>query len=357
MKHDYILNGVPTGGVAQVLLKNNFDVGVLRPYVHTDGRSYVNKVVGFKNGVPVRQRQRIANDATFPTDFWKFVDSEVLDVTRPILNAWGDLVSAGLTKTIPNAFGKTVYTYKKRGDITGAIMSMDPVRRSERDRPAETWASIPLPIIHKDGSFTARDIDVSKNIGEGVDTTDIRLAAQKVAEYAEDLVIGNTGTYSYGGGVLYGYKTYPDTITMTVSLPTGGSWTPAQAVADVLAMKQRLVDIRRRGPFVLYVGSGWDVFLDDDYSAAKGSDTLRDRLGRIQGIRAIKTLEGLDDYEMLLVHLSSDTVQALNGIGITTTQWQEEGGMVFNFKVMAMMLPLIRSDFNDETGIVYVTAV
>jgi hypothetical protein len=171
------------------------------------------------------------------------------------------------------------------------------------------------------------------------------------------LVIGNTGTYSYGGGVLYGYKTYPDTITMTVSLPTGGSWTPAQAVADVLAMKQRLVDIRRRGPFVLYVGSGWDVFLDDDYSAAKGSDTLRDRLGRIQGIRAIKTLEGLDDYEMLLVHLSSDTVQALNGIGITTTQWQEEGGMVFNFKVMAMMLPLIRSDFNDETGIVYVTAV
>jgi hypothetical protein len=38
---------------------------------------------------------------------------------------------------------------------------------------------------------------------------------------------------------------------------------------------------------------------------------------------------------------------------ITTLQWETHGGMMQNFKVMAIMVPQIRGDFNGNTGIVH----
>jgi hypothetical protein len=41
------------------------------------------------------------------------------------------------------------------------------------------------------------------------------------------------------------------------------------------------------------------------------------------------------------------------GMDVTTVQWETHGGMRLNFKVMAIMVPQLRSDFNGNAGIVH----
>ena len=43
------------------------------------------------------------------------------------------------------------------------------------------------------------------------------------------------------------------------------------------------------------------------------------------------------------------------GMDITTLQWEERGGLELCFKVMAIKVPRLRSDYNSRTGILHGT--
>ena len=107
----------------------------------------------------------------------------------------------------------------------------------------------------------------------------------------------------------------------------------------------------------------WDMYLDDDYvtgTAANGltspTSTLRRRIEAIEGIQGVRRLDFLTtDYEFILVQMTSDVARAINGMGITTVQWESQGGMRRNFKVMAIQVPQLRADYNDNCGICHAT--
>jgi hypothetical protein len=61
-------------------------------------------------------------------------------------------------------------------------------------------------------------------------------------------------------------------------------------------------------------------------------------------------------FVMLLVQMTPDVAQAINGMDITTIQWETLGGMQINFKVMAIQVPRLRSDFYQNCGIEHCTA-
>jgi hypothetical protein len=107
------------------------------------------------------------------------------------------------------------------------------------------------------------------------------------------------------------------------------------------------------GPFVLYVSPSWDPYLDADYSASKGSNTLRQRVEQIRQIDKVETLDFLPTQTVVLVQKTSNVVRGVVGMNITTIQWQSQGGMETNFKVMAILVPQLRCDQNDQTGIVH----
>ncbi len=121
-------------------------------------------------------------------------------------------------------------------------------------------------------------------------------------------------------------------------------------------MRQQSTNAYHWGPWRLYNSPGWDTYLDKDYSASKGDNTLRDRLLKIRGISSIETVDYLSDYQLVLVQQTSDVCRIVIGMDITTLQWESHGGMQLNFKVMAIMVPQMRSDVNDRTGIVHGTA-
>jgi uncharacterized linocin/CFP29 family protein len=238
---------------------------------------------------------------------------------------------------------------------------MDGLRESVADRPIFELTNLPLPIIHKDFNFSSRQVMVSRNGGSPLDTTTAELAARRVAETAEKLLLGTYGSYAFGGGTIYGYTNYPSRMTKTMTTPTGIS-TNATTVVEVLEMIEQAKAAFHYGPYMLYTSIKWDKFLDDDYSTAKGDNTLRDRLKAITDIQDVRTLDYLDtvpgsatDFVMVLVQMTTDVVREVMGMDITTVQWETKGGFQLNFKVMAIMVPQLRADQNGNTGIVHGT--
>ncbi len=345
---DFILNGQAQGSVATTLLNNGFNISSLRPWVGKDGRSYIAQNMGGKLvAVPVP----IAN-ATLRRDEWKILDEAIVVAAKERLRVVADLRGAGLTYNIPNGMSKTVLETETVSDITGATISMDPAKDAEADRPEYDLSSLPLPVIHKDFFFSARQIATSRNTGASIDVTTGQLAARRVAEEAEKLVLGTGSSFAYGGGTIYGLTNFPSRITRSITTPTGSN--QSTTLREVLAMRQDSEDAHHYGPWVLYNSPAWDQYLDDDYSSSKGDNTLRQRIKAISGINDVRTADYLGSgYVLLLVQQTSDVVRIVMGMDITTVQWETHGGMRINFKVMAIMVPQLRADFNGNTGVVH----
>jgi len=350
---DLILNGQAQGAVATTLLANGFDVAALRPWVGKDGRHYIAKNEGGKlKSVPLP----VAN-ATLRHEEWKILDEAIVMAAKERLRVVADIRAAGLTFNIPNGMGKTVLETETVSDITSATISMDPARQSEGDRPEYDLTNLPLPVIHKDFYFNARQLAASRNIGASIDTTMGQLAARRVSEEAERLLLGVSSTYAYGGGTIYGLTNFPSRLTRTLISPLESDWTPAQTVQDVLAMRQQSEDAHHYGPWVVYNSPSWDQFLDDDYSSQKGDNTLRQRLEAISGIQGVRTADHLTGYQLVLVQMTSDVIREVIGMDITTVQWETMGGMRLHFKVMAILVPQLRADHYGNTGIVHGSAL
>jgi uncharacterized linocin/CFP29 family protein len=354
---DFILNGQAHGSVANMLMRHDFDVGGLRPYVGPNGRSFVTlQKNGSRIAVPVH------NVATLRRDDWKIIDDAVVKAAKPRLKAVADLRSQGLQFVIPNGMGKTVLETATQSDVDAASVSMEGLVQGQNDRPLFGLTNLPLPIIHKDFFLSLRQLQASRNGGSPLDTTIAELSARRVAEEAEKLLLGVSTVadqYAFGGGTIYGLTDHPNRNTKTMTAPTASGWAPATTVQEVLEMRLQLQNDNHFGPYRIYCSKAWDVYLDDDYSSAKGDLTLRGRLRQISEIQDVVTLDYLDEagtaYVMIVVQMTSDVVRMVIGMEITTVQWETMGGMQLNFKIMAIMVPQVRVDYGNSSGIVHGT--
>lgn len=355
-----------SGNWARRLLDSELDTGVMRPYVH-GRKTYVtrNYATTDNSGKLVMKQKAIPtyNDtnATLRVLDWIQLDEAVIRAAKPRQRAAKDLREAGLVYMLPNGIAKTVMQFQQQSDITGATMSMDGLRKAESDRPVFSLVNFPLPIIHKDFSFPLRQILASRTGYSPLDTTTAELAGRRVSEQVEQLVLGaptsslllGQNSYTWGGGVVQGYMNFTNRITYTLTLPTVGGWTPQVTVDDVLAMKTASQQAFHFGPWMAYAGLYWDKYLDDDYKPTYNDTTLRQRLREIDGIIDVRTVDYIPDSSLILVQQTTDVVRLVIGMDITTVQWETQGGMELNFKVMCVMLPQLRTDINGNTGIVH----
>ena len=348
----YIMNGQGFGDVASILLASNMDPRALRPYTAEDGRTYIDRLM-VQNGKQVEVPTLITNaPATLTKNAWQHLDTAVLKAARSELQLVNDILGAGLEYTLPNGMGTTVFQTQDMTDSGSAHTSMDGITRGERDRPEINLHNMPMPITFADFDFTLREISVSKNTGAPLDTTQLEQNGRKIAEQLDSLFLGTAAQYTYGGGTLYGLTNHPDAIAATITSPTAGGWTPNTLITEVIAMRQQAKLAFHRGPFRLYMGTSWDIYLDEDYSAAKGTNTLRQRMLALDRISGVKTLDTLAGYTIIMVEMRQDVVRAVTGMNLVNVQWETEGGMLLHFKTMIIQNPQIRSDANGNTGLV-----
>lgn len=359
------------GGWAQRLLVNELDVGCMRPYISNDGRrSFITRNILGPDGKPA-QKRIVTNDtnATLRVLDWIQLDEAVIRAAKPRLRAAKDLREAGLVYMLPNGIAKTVMQFQQQSDISGATISMDGLRQGESDRPVFSLINFPLPIIHKDFSFPLRQVLASRTGYSPLDTTTAELAGRRVAEQVEQLVLGcdaltptstnlagqlqGVKAYSYAGGTIQGYMNFSNRITYTITQPTAAGWTPQSTIDDILIMKKLSQQSMHFGPWMLYFGLGWDPYMDDDYKPTYNETTLRQRLREIDGIIDARTVDYIPDMSLIMVQQTTDVVRLVIGMDITTVQWESHGGMQLNFKVMCVMVPQLRTDIYNTTGIVH----
>lgn len=342
--------------VAQWLTLNGLDENYLRPTIEADGRAYYLRNFGSIDKPDYRPVLYTGNSTAQLRDNWLQLDREVLDAAAPELTAVGDLIAAGATKNI-DGMAEPVHAYQFAGDITEATISMDGLKRARRDKPVFGIGFVPVPLIYKDIEFGQRELAVNTRGARPfpIDTYTLQLATRKCAQLAESLLIGNT-TFSYQGFSVYGYRTHPSRITKTLTLPTANGWTPNTLVDELTDMRQSLRNRYQTGPYRVYISSGWETYLEKDYSEAYPGGSLRQRLLKIDQIQSIKTLDFLDDYQILMVDMTRGTVQLLIGMQPRVVQWSEMGGVAQNWRTMLCMVPRFRPDNKGYLGVCHGTA-
>ena len=403
---DFVVNGRGQGPVGQVMDNLRYDPGMMQPYFNNRGQRAVTintgkMVLNNKTNEYIPERKEVLisnlmqqgisspvfNATSLRKEEWIQLDQVVLRAARQRLRAWADLSAANSFGGF-NAMAKETLEHETMSDPGEALVDMDGLSEGRTDSPLFRLQGIPLPITHSDFYFSARKLAQSRNTGTPLDTVQGEAAGRRVAEMIEKTLIGTvTGLrgsegpyatgYGYGTGgstgdsgtrynQVYGYTNYPDRLTkIDLTAPTTAGWTPETTVNEVIAMRQQLVDGRFYGPFMLYSSTDWDTYFDGDYYVAKTTgavaptQTLRERLRKIDGIQDVRRLDFLpsssNPWTLIMVQMTADVAQAINGMDITTVQWESVGGMRLNFKVMCIQVPRLRSDYYGRCGVLHAT--
>jgi uncharacterized linocin/CFP29 family protein len=299
---------------------------------------------------------------------WIEMDRAVIRAARVRLRAWSDLAAAS-TRGGFNGMARMTLEYQTMTDAGEAVVDMDGIADARTDRPLFSTRSVPLPITHSDFWFSEREIVISRNTSTPLDTTMAEMAGRRVAEMIEKTVIGietgvtygtrSTGPNPHEGtSTIYGYTNFPYRVTKTdLNAPTGSN--PEAVMTDVLEMVETMTSNGYYGPYILYHSTGYSRYLSDDYFRSGSTSavrSLRERVMQIEGIRDIRRLDYLTSgYQMILVQMDSEVAQAINGMDITTVQWDSQGGLRKNFKVLAIQVPLLKAPYNGVAGIIHAT--
>lgn len=394
---DFVMNGEGRGELGSALADMRFDPGLLRPFIDSKGNKVctinTGRVVSLKdaNGQYVRnedgtvkqvqERETVLikdlidngvyspvfNATTLTKDSWLRLDNRVIQVARKRLRAWSDLRAA-------NTFGGfdgmsvSVLEHETVTDDGEAIVDMEGINEGRGDVSHYQLEGLPLPITHSSFYYSRRRLMTSQANGTPISFVRAEQAARRVAESIENTLIGNTTGITYGDQSLYnntakvyGYTNCPGKINKT-DLTASASFVGDTFVNEVIAMRELAYAQNFFGPFMLYVSTAYDAKLDRDYvtgTAAQGlaapSGTVRQRVRQIDGIVDVRRLDYLTGDVLLLVQMTSDVCEAINGMEITTVQWESMGGMKLNFKVMAIQVPSIKATSDGVTGIVHGT--
>ncbi len=178
---------------------------------------------------------------------------------------------------------------------------------------------------------------------------------RQVAEKLESILFLGTSSYTYGGGTIYGYMDEPNRNTITLGTDwDDSSKTGTQILDDVRSMKQASIDAKHYGPWMVYVPTAYETKLDDDYKA-ESDKTIRQRILEIAGINEVKVVDKLTANNILLIQMTQDVVRMVEGMPLTTVEWDEGGGFATNYKVMTIMVPQIRADQEGNSGVTHMS--
>lgn len=371
---------------------NDFDPGRKRPYFDDHDRPAVKIRTGrttLVKGVqqPVIEKVLISNLAargifdpvwnatSLRKDEWIEMDRKVLLTARARLRAAADL-AASATYGGFNGMAVMTLEYEAMSDPGEAIVDMYGTGVGRNDMPLFKLRSMPLPITYSDFQIPQRKLLSSRRGGSPLDMTLAEACGRRVGETVEKTVIGVTTGLTYGTqaagnyaahdgtSTVYGYINHTARLTKTdLTVPTGAN--PEATVADVLTMRQSLMNNNFYGPYMLYHSTDWDLYLDRDYAFTAGATygvaptkTLRQRIREIEGIQDVRRLDYLTPaashaFTLVMVQMTSDVAEFVDGMGITTMQWAARPDIETNFRVQTIQAPRLRHDYSNQCGILH----
>ncbi|MGE0366941.1 MAG: major capsid protein [Phycisphaerales bacterium] len=335
------------------LLGNRLNALSMRPFVGEDGESYVIQMNSA--GKPVKIKTNAS--ALLQYDEWKDIDRTVIEAAVQRMVAVGDLRERGLEHNL-GSIGVTLSLWDRQSDMTPAGISMSPKSRTEKDTVAYEPQVVPVPVVHKDFEIELRRLEASRRFGESLDVTQAAIAGRLVGERTEQMLFVGADQ-QFDGAHIYGYTTHPDRNQVDMDNPwnTLSTEQNVEILVDVMAMMAASRAARHYGPWILYIPAAYEGKMDEDYKGAASSDTrtVRERILALNGIEDIKVADFLTGNNVLLISLQKDVVDIAVAQDVTTVNWSTNGGMSEEFKVMAVWVPRVKSDYDGRSGITHLT--
>jgi uncharacterized linocin/CFP29 family protein len=285
-------------------------------------------------------------------DEWELLDRRVVQISADVMNAIADLRALGLTTNL-GGLGVLVSQYEQVSDMTDANVNMAVEVDDEEDRLNFPLVGIPVPIISKGFRIDARSLAATRRAGGALDTTHVDTATRKVAEKLEQIFFQGS-TVVQRGQQIYGVLNHPSRNVVT----GGATWgTPTNIYPNVVNMIGSLTADNFYGPYRLYVSPAQWI---QTYSlTANTSDSIASTLMRLPGFGpgTIKVSSFIPSGQAVLVNMTSDVVDLAIGQDIAPVEWETKGGLVSHYKVLAAIIPRVKSDAAGRSGIAHISGI
>lgn len=294
--------------------------------------------------------------APLPLNAQLLFDKAVIKVGMTRLVIVQELLRLGLTFDLPNWLS-VPFLYWEGVNRTGqAQRTMNPKARGERHVPDRTSFQLPIFATWEDFSFGIRDIMASERVGAPLDTTMVEQATRNVNEAIEDQAINGAG-FTVSGFGAPGFLTSP---VNNYQYTGGTSWatqTPANILADVMAMIGILQAQFFYGPYILFVPTAYAIPLGKDY-ATTYSGTILQRIldlnitGAPQSSLRVVVADQLPANRTILLQPTSDVVDVVVGQQPTLLSWGDDLDFERYFMMLASMVVRIKQDYDGHQGFV-----
>ena len=292
---------------------------------------------------------------SLPREAWELIDTVLIRVAKERFVGIADLNSYPGTSFNFDGMSASVYTRKRVSEVGAATVAVNPDNASDSAILDLDDLSVPMLVTYKDYHMDTKHMAMASRINLPIDTALVEEATISVTRALEDNLFN--GQVTANGSTMYGYTTFPDRQTYTI--PT--SWTtatPSEIFGDLNSMISLSMQANHFGPWVLYIPWQYQSRLNEDYLPNGGTSTtgsIRKRLMEIPNLADIKVADVLADDNVVLVEMSSSTVQLINGMPMRNLLWEPPGqpNWMHKFKVMTIAVPLLISDYNGQCGIVH----
>lgn len=331
---NYIKDGVAHGKLANALMNENG-----------------NSIAKYR---PV---QSSINAAALPARIWETIDQTILRVAKQELVGIADLNRAPGIAMNFDGMTASVYTLWRASKMSPAHTAMSPDTRGEADILDFDSTSVPLPVTVKDFWLNTKQTSTANANGISLAQYATEEATFQVSNLLEETLFN--GNFVAAGSTVYGYTTFPARQTYTIT-----DWTtaaPEDIFHEVNAMVHASMDANHFGPWILYIPWEYSLRLNEDYTTGAVptplAQTIQQRLLQINNLSAIRVSKHLATNNVVLVEMSQRTVRLINGIPMTAIDWEPPGSPNWNhnYKVIAMSVPLLISDYEGQCGIVHGT--
>lgn len=334
----------------------------------TGPRYRVNKRTGM---VQVPNSRGMWVNSVLRKDEWEELDAEVVMEATARLNGIAHLVARNQVFRL-GGIGTVSAEYNTVSEMTRASVNLRPQSRAERDQADYNLAGVPVPVIEKPYDVDIRTLDASRRMGNSLDTTNARLAAQVVAEELERMLFLGNSSIVHGGNTIYGYTTHPNRKT-----GSGSDWgTAGNAITTVSAMIGALQGSGNNhfGPYYLYAATPQYNELNNIFFTDGSGDNQMDRIKRMSGIEAVYPSDWLTAGQCVLVQMDRSTVdlafvpgfgfnyvdQTMGKVeitGVTNLEWMSGDGMVNYFKSVAVAVPRVKATYGTKSGIAHYSSI
>lgn len=296
------------------------------------------------------------------------VDKAVVDVGLERLQFAGDLLTAGLTYSLPDPLSVTQLEWDQESKVGGAIRVMSPSARQENQLTDRKHNRLPIYLTMEGFSLDIRTLKMSERVGQPLDTSIIKQATRRVNEAIEDAAINGATTADGQNLVVAGYSApgllneanvnSGNTTTDWSLTGTIGTDGPAR-VNDILTAISALQADKKFGPYNLYIGTKAGNAINQDFKT-NTLDSIRRRLEQIDAGGSKITIKVADrmpdptvsgNAQFALVQMTDDVVQMVNGQPPTVIPWTSLDGFTLHWVIMAIMIQRVRSDYDGNSGI------